>query len=251
MDNYIVDYSITKDELCNHLAQHNCLIAGSFALAIFLKSNGIEPKYEPNDIDIWIPRSVYNWSFERFFRQKGFRRSNKFDLQNTYNHGHGQISTITPFLKNGKEIQLIYIEGNNPMEHVKKTFDLTCCISWIDNVTKEAKNINPETTLKMETKLQLRNEKTCTRVIKYQRRGFKIINNKKNDRFSKILPVYDFYCNVRGFDPDKEKRYYKPKIMKTHNAAILIKSAFRYSQLKPTTVCGSNKMFDDFMALSM
>lgn len=253
MDDYIIEYGITKNELCNHLAHHNSIIAGSFALATFLKTNGIDPGYEPNDIDIWIPSGVHgwNWNFERFFRDKGFKKSNKFDRQNTYNHGRGKIRNITPLFKNGKEIQLIYIEGNDPIDHIQKTFDLTCCITWIDNVSKEAKNIDPETTLKKETKLILRNDKTCSRVIKYKRRGFKLINNKKNDRFSKILPVYDFYCNVRGFDPDKERRYIRPKITKTHNAAILIKSAYRHSQVKPTTVCGSNKMFDDFSALSM
>jgi hypothetical protein len=251
MDNYICEYGMSKEELCNHLSQHNCVIAGSFALASFLKSNGVDPGYEPNDIDIWIPTGVYSWSFERFFRDKGFKKSNKFDRQNTYNHGRSEITSITPLFREGKEIQLIYIKGNNPIQHVKDTFDLTCCITWIDNVTREAKTLEPETTLKKKTNLLMRNDKTCARVIKYENRGFKLINNKKNDRFTKILPVYDFYCNLRGFDCDKEKRYYKPKILKTHNAAILIKSAYRNSQVKPSTICGHNKMFDDYTEMVM
>lgn len=248
MDKYITEYELNPIELYNHLAQSNSYIAGSFPLSIFLKENGIDPNFEPNDLDIWVPENIRSWTFCNFFTERGYKFIDKFAKQNKYNHVNSNIKTVYSYFKHGKEIQLIFIRGVDVVEHIKHSFDLTCCVTWFDNISREIKTLEPELTLKKEMKLLLRNDKCCTRVIKYEKRGFKLLDKKK-DRISKILPVYNFYCNVRGFDCDKERKYIRPKILKTHNAAILIKTAFKNSQVKPNTLCGSNKMFDDFMIM--
>lgn len=245
MEEYFSEYGFTKNEILDYLNRYNSLIAGSFALACYLKNNQIDPGYKPNDIDIWVPSSVYSYSFERFFRDRAYIKSNKFERQNTYQSMQNHISSITPLIKNGKEIQIIYLKDNNVLEHIKNNFDITCCITWF-NFNKEIETIDPESTLKKEMRLMLRNDKTCRRVVKYTNRGFVLKDNKIKDRFSKLLPVYDFYCNMKGYDPDKDKKYLRYKIIKTYNASILIKASYRYAQVNPNTICAQNKIYNDF-----
>ena len=248
MDQYLADYGLKSADLRAHLSRHNCTLAGSFALSCYMKIRGVDPGFEPNDIDIWVPHGAYAWSLERYFKDNGYTRSDKFDRQNQYSHDKNIITNIVALMKNGKEIQLIYIKFENVLDYIKTCFDLSCCITWLDNASGNLETLIPELTLKKEMKLLLRNDKTCSRCIKYEQRGFTLIDNmkKKKDRFSKLLPVYDFYCNVRGFDCDKDRRYYKPRVPKTYNAAILIKNSYCNSRVNPTTYFGTVAMFEGF-----
>ena len=60
MESFLTEYHIDFLPFQALLRETPSLIAGSSALALYLKSNGIDPGYEPGDIDIWIERELKN-----------------------------------------------------------------------------------------------------------------------------------------------------------------------------------------------
>lgn len=119
-------------------------------------------------------------------------------------------------------------------------------MTWWNHVEDRIETLEPEKTIKKEMILLNRNDKTCLRVIKYERRGYVLVGEeRKKDRFSKILPVYKYYCNLKGFNTEKDKRFLRPKICKTYNAVNMIRSLYLFSTVNPLTTVGVNKMFDN------
>lgn len=246
MNTMLTEYNLEKETLKNMLIRNRGIIAGSFPLYCFLKQNGIDPGFTPNDLDIWIPRRGSIWEVERYLRDKGYARTDKFDRQNTYNHTGSQISSVYSYTRQNKEIQIISIKADDCLKYIKDTFDISCCMTWWNHMDDSLENYEPELTLKKEMKLFNRNDKTCLRVIKYEKRGYVLTNEeRKKDRFAKILPVYKYYCNVKGFNSDRDKRFLRPKICKTYNAVNMIRSLYLFSTVNPLTTSGVNKMFDN------
>ncbi len=183
------------------------VVAGSSALAAYLKQEGIEPGYEPNDIDIFVPGGMQQARDERgrpvagqyvikslqtmknFLAPYGFTENDKFGPidgpiePNTYSESLNMIQKVTSFTNPaGKEIQVIVINSYNLIDHISKDFDISACISWYDVSSNTFKTFDPDSTKRKEmyfmrvSENDEIHEKNKMRVQKYAMRGFKLID---------------------------------------------------------------------------
>jgi hypothetical protein len=207
MDSIITSYGIAFPGFRQLLRDLDGVVAGSAALAGYLKQEGIEYNYQPNDLDIFIPDIIQQDVDERgytiddkchiesldtmkeFLASYGYIENDKFDKTITHpwlSPDYGNINNIlkvTSFNnRNNKEIQVIIINTNNIMQYINTDFDLSICISWWDSNKNCFKTMNPDTTKRKEMyfvkniNISDMNENDRMRFEKYISRGFTLIN---------------------------------------------------------------------------
>lgn len=187
---YGIDFNDFQDLMLNAQA----IVAGSAALAGYLKEKGIDPGFEPNDMDIFIPGCVWTYDyliledFENLLVSSGFIYSDKFTASNY--DSLTSIDSIMCFTKDDKEIQLIIIKCSQIVDFIIKDFDLSICITWWDPskykldgcggfetidfvVTEQKKMYRTRATLESEWAIVKRD----LRIQKYESRGFTLIDN--------------------------------------------------------------------------
>lgn len=204
MNALISSYGIDFVAFQNILRRVEGIVAGSSALAAYLKQEGIEPGFEPNDIDIFIPGYIEYVRDDRgrpvagqyvikslkamkdFLAPYGFTENDKFGtIDNPATSYYGTlagIQKVTSFTNpSGKEIQVIVIQSLTILEHIQKDFDLSACITWYDLYNNTFKTFDPVTTMKKEMYLMRVADtdefhaKNKARAEKYISRGFKLI----------------------------------------------------------------------------
>ena len=205
MNALISSYGINFQAFQLTLNQVGGIVAGSSALAAYLKQEGIEPGYEPNDIDIFVPGYMQHVRDERgyvlagqfvikslkimkdFLAPYGFTENNKFGTIDAPNDAYYQsltkIEKVTSFTNTtGKEVQVIVIDSYDIIKHISKDFDLSACISWWDATSNTFETMDPDTTKRKEmylmhaTEASELHEKNKVRLEKYISRGFKLID---------------------------------------------------------------------------
>lgn len=178
------------------------IVAGSAALAGYLQQEGINPGFQPTDLDIFIPGRFEHLRDSRgrivtgqyiikslkymkeFLESYGFNENNKFGFQNQmYYSSLNAIQNVTSFTnKDGKEIQIIVVDSYNIVEHITKDFDLSMCVSWYDPRYDCFRTLDPNTTKRKEMYLNHSlktgelHVKNKSRIEKYIARGFKLID---------------------------------------------------------------------------
>lgn len=204
MESLITSYGINFISFQQIIKHQFGLVAGSSALAEYLKQEGIEPGFKPNDIDIFIPgykdvvrnergyRIPGRYEIKSFNTMKdflavyGFTENGKFgtidEPNDSYYSSLKKIQKVTSFTnKDGKEIQIIVIDTPNLIDHISKEFDISACISWWVATSNTFKTMDPDATKRKEmyfvrktgTEIE---EKTKIRAEKYITRGFKLID---------------------------------------------------------------------------
>ena len=205
MESLITSYGINFQAFQTAIKSVNGIVAGSSALAEYLKQEGIDPGFQPNDLDIFIPcfkkpmfdargyRITGKYEIKSLNRMKeflavyGFNENNKFGTLDEPTQGYYQslkrIEKVTSFYNaDKKEIQVIVIVKQNLIDYISKDFDLSACISWWDDSTNTFKTLNPDTTKRKEMYLMRiadtdeLHAKNKARAEKYQARGFKLID---------------------------------------------------------------------------
>jgi hypothetical protein len=201
MNTLITSYGINFQAFQLTLGTIQGIVAGSAALSAYLTQEGIDPGFQPNDIDIFVPGVLEHVRDARghtmagqyiikslktmkdFLESYGFTESNKFNNTDSdkYYSTISKIQKVTSFTnKNNKEIQVIVINTYNLIEHISKDFDLSACISWYDVRNNCFKTMDPHTTKQKEMYFvsdtdNLAYEKSKSRIQKYIARGFKLI----------------------------------------------------------------------------
>ncbi|NDB85682.1 MAG: hypothetical protein EB127_23720, partial [Alphaproteobacteria bacterium] len=61
MESLLTSYALPFEGFRTLVTQQNALVAGSTALALYLKQEGIDPGFEPNDLDIWVEETHDTW----------------------------------------------------------------------------------------------------------------------------------------------------------------------------------------------
>jgi hypothetical protein len=82
MEELITSYELPFHDFQKLLKRIDCVVTGSAALAMYLKQEGIDSGFVPNDIDIFVQeRGDYSVCSEltQFLRKYGFKKSDKFD----------------------------------------------------------------------------------------------------------------------------------------------------------------------------
>jgi hypothetical protein len=199
MDSLIQAYGIDFEAFRWALKEHNGLVAGSFALAGFLKQEGLEPGFEPNDMDIFLhgaPIIMYNddgsltepvraripelESFAAFLKQYEFSPTTSHaTTEAEYYRALKSIYRVVSFRNaGGKIIQVIMVRPHNVVAHIANEFDLTCCACWWNpSVNTFVSRWSASTKRrKMFYTRQPRDErdaaKLAARAKKYEERGF-------------------------------------------------------------------------------
>lgn len=230
MEEYITPYGIDFKEFRGVLNTHTAMVAGSVALAGFLKQNGVDPGFEPNDIDIFIysPPTPQTDMFGNTIKGKyryellelitdlmggwGFTPNEKFSTnKNTmYTISLDRITKIVSFTnKAEKEIQVIVLSNPCIIEYMETNFDLSCCVSWWNPKSDRFETFDPYYTLKKEVyimrhpKTDKRHQKDLERVQKYIHRGFTHIDPPcpyVYEPDNRKLTISSKFDNMKAFD---------------------------------------------------
>jgi hypothetical protein len=203
MESIITSYNIDYEQLRLFIADYNGFIAGSAALAAYFKQENIPVKYEPGDIDIWIPTDEPEFIqlFQEFIRIYGFTNSHEYDTIRLshcemvasyggvfdYNDVPSLLS-VNSFLNcSEQKVQLIIINPENyhsMREYIWDHFDISVCATWWNPCTQVITTIDENNTKKMRMYiLNKKNigdgkERVQKRLVKYKERGFKYITSQ-------------------------------------------------------------------------
>ena len=61
MEEFLDSYELPFHAFRTLVTENNALVAGSAALALYLKQEGVDPGFEPNDLDIWVEETHDTW----------------------------------------------------------------------------------------------------------------------------------------------------------------------------------------------
>ena len=193
MEELITSYGLPFEVFHMLMTESNALVAGSAALALYLKQEGVDPGFEPNDLDIWVENThdtwfssgrvnqlANDWKFSLFLVKHGYDLTTKFDstVNSHYYSTMPNIRHIFHFInRNGKKIQVISVTETNLFMYIQNHFDLTACMTWWSVVENVFRTAFPELTCKKELQIisGFQNEpRTLQRVEKYIARGFTV-----------------------------------------------------------------------------
>jgi len=192
MDELITSYGLPFHDFQELLKRINGVVTGSAALAAYLKQEGVDPGFVPNDIDIFIQErgisSVCNM-LVRFLRKYGFRKSDEFDeeicgVSRSYYSEMNSIVSVDSYTNEaGKEIQVISLRPMVPRieDYICTQFDLSICATWWDS--ERFHTLNPSLTKRKlmyhidKPLVLLVDIKVDVRIEKYLLRGFTMIDN--------------------------------------------------------------------------
>ena len=192
MEAFVLSYRLPFPDFRELIMSTNSLVAGSSALALYMKQIGQEPGFVPTDMDIWmednhsifLQNGHYNQRsnvarFYQFLTEHGYTATPKFANPNDsdyYNAMHSIKKIYSLVNEDGKEIQLIVVTASGLLHYIGKHFDLTICMTWWDAMYDCFRTIQPETT---DQKIMIVNpeqtaEKCAKRIEKYTQRGYYI-----------------------------------------------------------------------------
>ena len=224
MESFVADYDIAFPRFQHLLRTTPSLLAGSAALALYLKENGIDPGYEPGDMDIWVLEydvsgTMMETLFRHFLFEFGYYFQNVFehdehnngqyDFQNfTTNH----IIKVLSFINDRqKKIQIIVIRVQPLIEYICNSFDVSVCVSWWNAQNNTFETLHPDLTkqrkmyisspyLQEQEAADNRSKKLDKRIQKYIERGFILCEpeclalHRMDDR----LALQNESCPLRG-----------------------------------------------------
>ena len=175
------------------MMEHNAIVAGSAALALYLKQEEIDPGFEPADLDIWVEETHDTWrsngycdqfanstTFCFFLVKHGYDITTKFDnsITDNYYNNMPYIKHVFHFInRDQKEIKVYTVRQNNLVQYIHDHFDLTACMAWWNAECNSFRNSHPGLTCKKELYVLpdfTKEERTLARVEKYKARGFTI-----------------------------------------------------------------------------
>jgi hypothetical protein len=193
MESFITSYGLPFDEFQSLMIETHSTVAGSAALALYLKQEGVDPGFEPNDMDIWVQETHDTWyangrvdklanstKFTIFLIKHGYNLTTKFDttITDDYYAKLSNVKYIFSFVNaNQKEIQVILLRIPDPIQYIQEHFDLSACITWWSPPQNKFYSAYPEPTLRKEVYILpsfANEERTLKRVEKYKSRGFAV-----------------------------------------------------------------------------
>jgi len=194
MDAFLAAYQLNFTTFQDLMIQTESLVAGSAALALYLKQEGVDAGFEPNDMDIFTVSD--GRAIQTYLCSNGYDEIRK---EHSYHEeGYGTVEGIQKVLffknKDEKQIQLIITGcGETVFEYISMNFDLTCCVSWWNAAVNQFATIQPEQTIKKEmfyrdyrlgymyeTDSEKLSETHLKRLLKYCDRGFTMIKTIYN-----------------------------------------------------------------------
>ncbi len=217
MEQFITSYGVDFERFQTLLQTTNSIVAGSSALALYLKQNDIEPGFEPTDIDIWI-EDTFNivsdingyiqrgniFLFTKLLLESGYNLTTKFQHfeDNNYTRSITKIKQMFSFVnQDNKEIQLIVVTEHDLIQYICTHFDMTQCMTWWNAFSNQFETLFPDLTCKKKISIMNKSiidqERFNHRLGKYHLRGFTEIE---------VPPLFQHIMDSRtGLDSDDFK----------------------------------------------
>ena len=197
MEAFLASYGIAFQEFRALLERTRGIVAGSAPLALFLAQEGIDPGFNPSDLDIWVhdnepsyisPGVIYQHSnrhlYTELLRDNGFVVQRQFEPREDYDNLH-HISRILFFYKESKMVQVIFLKVSKLYRYILENFDLTVCMTWWNAKTNRFETMWPLETPRKEMyhypmqSLQSAQRavipRESVRISKYRARGFTLL----------------------------------------------------------------------------
>lgn len=197
MEDFISSYHIRYDEFQKIISTTNSVITGSGPLACYLKQNGIDPGFEPNNLDIFVetPYDIQG-SIMSFLGQQDISKIfhfliragyNAIDSDKSYESMHNVKFVIELLHPTNKKINIFVVRYHNLIDYIYSHFDLTGCMTWWNADTNTLETVYPEFTSKKEMHPcesydpnDNMSEHYLLRVEKYKSRGFTFYERPPN-----------------------------------------------------------------------
>lgn len=201
MNEFITSYGISFTEFRELCKETGAIISGSVSLYLYLKQQGLEPGFEPNNINIWVTNKalnktdtlrIYEYSncFISFLEMYGYINMNSLSYTDEKHHnnidsGRGNITICLEHLDNKHKIYITIINALSAHDYVMNTGLLNICsIIWNAeydslfhansiSINKKQMYINRDFRRSFDS-LTI-NEKDF--ISKYKNRGFEFTNN--------------------------------------------------------------------------
>jgi hypothetical protein len=179
---YITNYiGINYRKFINFMKDERILLTGSTALYFYLLQEGIEPNFQPNDLDIFI--SSYKTRIRDDFQIvfSGYNLINnrtrvinsEYEFKESYYKNMDKNFVVQNY-KNSedKKVQIIMSEFGNIKKYIRAQFDLTVCMCWFNPKTEKFESAYEET----KNMIMIINKENINqdRLSKYYSRGFMI-----------------------------------------------------------------------------
>jgi len=182
MESFIQSYGIGFAAFHQAALHTGTYMAGSAALALYLKQEGLDLAFEPTDIDLYVRGDTT--VMRDLLMAHGFEDADKFDLVESP-YATPCITSVRSYVNQAtQEIQLITLEKSHVIvEYIASQFDLSICATWWEPVANEFYTMD-ETSMRNHLMYMNQDElehrrlsgslskKTQGRLAKYCARGF-------------------------------------------------------------------------------
>ena len=187
MEEFITSYGLPFAPFRDLILSTHALIAGSSALALYLKQEGVDLNFKPNDMDIFVMEGKD--TIIAFLQQHGYEMP-PIGLPDEASYLIPDILDIVWLENKEREnIQVIHVNTEMLLAHIAENFDLSCCVTWWDAVTDRFETMYPSYTRNADMFISnpVTYEEYCSdtmrnvfRIHKYFNRGFQLL----------LLPTY-------------------------------------------------------------
>ena len=197
MEEFLTSYHISYDEFKPIMTSTNSIIAGSAPLACYLAQQGLDPGFEPANLDIFVETpydvqgSIMSFLVQQdiskifhFLVRAGYNTAVSSDEEPTMHNVKFVIHLIHP---SNKKINIFVVRHRNLLEYIYTHFDLSGCMTWWDANANTLQTVYPEFTSKKEMHpcdsddlSENRSEHYLARVEKYKSRGFTFYERPPN-----------------------------------------------------------------------
>jgi len=175
---YDIEYAVFRELL----RATEGTVTGSAALAAYLKQEGQDPGFEPNNLDIYL--STYDDNpfpfqdlFHNYLKLWGWTTNDFGNI--TYPDNTLKIALRQCFIHplHTKTVNLYFIEADDLVDYIKTSFDLSCAATWWNEDEGRFETYDPEVTrrrqLYLGNKLYMVSEnELAERYIRYTDYGF-------------------------------------------------------------------------------
>ena len=190
MEPFLSSYHLPFHDFQALLCSTNSVVAGSCALALYLKQGGVDPGFVPRDMDIWIEDTpmqvstqgaIHQYSNHHMFLdlllKNGFYTFSTFE-PHSYDSLHGITRILSLRNREKQEIQLIFLNVSDLYHYILHNFDLSICMCWWNADHNLFECMWPEDTMNKEMYYYPARDHTTregTRIDKYKARGFTLL----------------------------------------------------------------------------
>ena len=185
MDALLQCYLLNKNTFLELLQKETILLSGSSALACYLKQEGIEPGFEPNDLDVWISSTDREMEEKlvTFLQDSGYRMTHCHVENDQYVERLNGIQQVMTLELDSKKIQVIRLSSPRSLvNYVVNHFDFSVCMTWWNFEIMQFETVYSALTLQKKMFVrrsflsQIHSARLKERLQKYISRGFTVVD---------------------------------------------------------------------------